>query len=174
MQHIPEPPGQAAGPAAAPPAERPAAKPADKPVGRPKVKVRGYLPAHQLSQQQVDNLHTIVETYGPDLHDPAAVEVLLVLLEVCHILDVPEPRMGQIFGERRLHGLETWGDIVPPKRRPPKLRRAWVWAPNSYQPKLYPIEEDGTICMYAKEPDEQPAGQPAGQPAEEPAEEQEQ
>ena len=64
--------------------------------------------------------------------------MLLVLLEICHILQLSDYRLGKIFGSR-LHDLETWGDIVPPKRRPPQLQRAWVWVPNTYQPRLYPI-----------------------------------
>ena len=123
-------------------------------VYRPKRLTRGLEPTNHLSQKQMKELQVIVGTYTPDLHDPAAVEVLLVLLEVCHILQLSEHRLGKIFGSY-LHALETWGDIVPPKRRPPQLRRAWVWVPNTYQPRLYPIGEDGTICIYAKEQDEQ-------------------
>jgi hypothetical protein len=124
--------------------------------------MRSYIPTNYLSQQQVGDLRTIVDTYIPDLHDPAAVEVLLVLLEVCHILEVSDYRMRKIFGARQLHALETWGDIVPPKRRPPQLRRAWVWVPNTYQPKLHPIAEDGTIRVYMA-PDDGAAGKGAGE-----------
>jgi hypothetical protein len=119
-------------------------------IYRPKRQAKGLEPTNHLSLQQVKALQAIVGTYTPDLHDPAAVEVLLVLLEVCHILQESEYRLGKIFGGY-LHALETWGDIVPPKRRPPQLQRAWVWVPNTYQPKLYPIAEDGTICIYAQE-----------------------
>ena len=43
----------------------------------------------------------------------------------------------------------------PPSSVPAELRRAWVWPSNTYQPKLYPIAEDGTIRIYAApEPDE--------------------
>jgi hypothetical protein len=123
-------------------------------VYRPKRLARGLEPTNHLSRQQVKEVQLIVGTYTPDLHDPAAVEVLLVLLEVCHILQLSEQRLGTIFGSY-LHALETWGDIVPPKRRPPQLQRAWVWVPNTWQPRLYPIGEDGTICIYAKEQDDE-------------------
>ena len=123
-----------------------------RPIARPKVQMRSYIPTNYLSPEQACDLHTIVNTYIPDLSDPAAVEVLLVLLEVCHILDISDYRMRQIFGARQLHALETWGDIVPPKQRPPALQRAWVWVPNTYQPKLYPIAEDGTIRIYSEPP----------------------
>ena len=117
-------------------------------VYRPKRRVRGLEATTHLSQKQVKELGMIAGTYMPDLHDPAAVEVLLVLLELCHILQLSDYRLAKIFGSR-LHDLETWGDIVPPKRRPPQLQRAWVWVPNTYQPRLYPIEADGTIQIYA-------------------------
>ncbi|MFN8466311.1 MAG: hypothetical protein U0X20_12210 [Caldilineaceae bacterium] len=120
---------------------------------QPKRQNRGLEQTNHLSQKQAKELQVIAGTYTPDLHDPAAVEVLLVLLEVCHILQLSEYRLGKIFGSH-LHALETWGDIVPPKRRPPQLQRAWVWVPNTYQPRLYPIGKDGTICIYPNEQDE--------------------
>ena len=120
-----------------------------KPPARPKVQMRSYIPTNYLAPEQLGALRTIVATYLPDLGDPAAVEVLLVLLEVCHILELSDYRLRQLFGARQLHALETWGDIVPPKQRPTELRRAWVWPSNTYQPKLYPIAEDGTIRLYA-------------------------
>ena len=142
---------------------RPKPQPAGgKPEARPKVQMRSYIPTNYLSADQLAALRTVVATYLPDLSDPAAVEVLLVLLEVCHILDLSDYRLRQIFGSRQLHALETWGDIVPPKQRPTELHRAWVWPSNTYQPKLYPIAEDGTIRIYAPpptsdEPDTPPA-----------------
>ena len=125
-------------------------------VYRPDRRNRGLEQTNHLSQNQAKELQVIAGTYTPDLHDPAAVEVLLVLLEVCHILQLSDYRLGKIFGSH-LHALATWGDIVPPKRRPPQLQRAWVWVPNTYQPRLYPIAADGTICIYPKEQDDQPS-----------------
>ncbi len=130
------------------------------PPARPKVQMRSYIPTNYLAPAQLGALRTIVATYLPDLSDPAAVEVLLVLLEVCYILDLSDYRMRQIFGARQLHALESWGDIVPPKQRPRELRRAWVWVPNTYQPKLYPIAEDGAIRIYAAPEPDAPADQP--------------
>ena len=130
---------------------------AAKAAPRPKVQMRSYIPTNYLSAEQLAALRTIVGTYLPDLSDPAAVEVLLVLLEVCHILDLSDYRLRQVFGSRQLHALETWGDIVPPKQRPSELRRAWVWPSNTYQPKLYPIAEDGTIRIYAAPEGDAPA-----------------
>ena len=116
-----------------------------------------YALKNQLNAEQAAQFAAIVTTYAPDLHDPAAVEVLLVVLEVCHILDLSDYRLRQIFGSRQLHALETWGDIVPPKQRPSELRRAWVWPSNTYQPKLYPIADDGTIRIYAAPEGDAPA-----------------
>ena len=131
-----------------------------RPVGRgrgPRSSSRGYEHTNHLTQEQAGAFRAIVDTYIPDLHDPAAVEVLLVLLEVCHILEVSDYRMRKIFGARQLHALESWGDIVPPKQRPPQLQRAWVWAPNTYQPKLYPIAADGAVHVYLREEPPAPA-----------------
>ena len=138
------------------------ASPAAKRQARPKVPMRSYIPTNYLNQQQAGDLRAIVDTYIPDLHDPAAVEVLLVLLEVCHILEVSDYRLRKIFDARHLHVLETWGDIVRPKRRPHQLQRAWVWVPNTYQPKLHPIAEDSTIHVYLAAEDEA-AGAEAGE-----------
>ena len=74
--------------------------------------------------------------------------MLLVVLEVCHILDLIPTVLEQIFGPRVLAVLETWGDLVPPRRRPGLVRRAWVWLPNQARPKLYPIADDGTIHVH--------------------------
>jgi hypothetical protein len=133
-------------------------------VYRPKRLTRGLEPTNHLGQQQAKELQVIVGTYTPDLHDPAAVEVLLVLLEVCHILELSEQRLQKLFGSY-LPALETWGDIIPPKRRPPQMRRAWVWVPNTYQPRLYPIGKDGTICIYAQEQDEETGVEPGEEQA---------
>jgi hypothetical protein len=102
---------------------------------------------NQLSVEQAGHFRTVVATYIPDMDDPAAVEVLLVLVEICHILDLLPSVMDQIFGTRLLRGLATWGDLIPPRRRPGIVRRAWVWLPNQPRPKLYCIENDDTIRL---------------------------
>jgi hypothetical protein len=113
----------------------------------------------RLSAAQLSAFQTMAGTYTPDLHDPAAVEVLLVLLEVCHVLNLSTHRLETIFGARTLYALETWGDIVPPKRRPPQLNRAWVWVPNRYGPQLFPIAADGAIWLYGCPPAREPAAE---------------
>jgi hypothetical protein len=120
-----------------------------KAAARPKVQMRSYIPTNYLSPEQARELAKVVDTCSPDLHDPAAVEVLLVLLAVCHILDISDYRLRQIFGSRQLHALEARGDIVPPKQRPAELRRAWVWVSNRARPTLYPIGADGAIHLHA-------------------------
>ena len=120
--------------------------PAAGPVmARPKLRHKRYPLMNQLSREQEGYFRTIANTYIPDMVDPAAVEVLLVLLEVCHILDLIPTVLARIFGARVLAALETWGDLVPPRRRPGLVRRAWVWLPNQARPRLYPLADDGTI-----------------------------
>jgi hypothetical protein len=102
---------------------------------------------NQLSAEQVGHFRTVANTYIPDMDDPAAVEVLLVVLEICQILDLLPAVVAEIFGERVLAALETWGDLVPPRRRQGLVRRAWVWLPNQPRPQLYGIEGDGTIRL---------------------------
>jgi hypothetical protein len=115
-------------------------------------RLRGSLPTRRFTTRQIEHLRMIINTLAHDLHDPATVEILLVLLEVFYTLDVSDYYLRKLYGARCLHALRTWGDIVPPKRRPPQLTRAWVWVPNRYQPKIYPIAEDGTLRIYDPPP----------------------
>ena len=125
-----------AGPAASPKLDR---------AARLKVRHKRYPLMNHLSAEQVGLFRAVANTYIPDMYDPAAVEVLLVLVEICHILDLIPTVLEQIFGVRVLAALETWGDLVPPRRRPGLVRRAWVWLPNQARPRLYPLADDGTI-----------------------------
>lgn len=100
---------------------------------------------NHLSLEQKQHLKEIIDTYTPDLHDPAAVEVLLVLLEVCHILDLLPCELNHLFTCRILDILDHYGDIVPPRQRPPAIRRAWVWLSNQAHPNLYRVSAKGTI-----------------------------
>jgi hypothetical protein len=75
-------------------------------------------------------------------------EVLLVLLEACRGLGVAEEGLAAVFGAGLLHALETWGDVVPPKRRPARLRRVWVWLPDALSPQVYPVGEEGAVRIY--------------------------
>ena len=126
------------------------AGPAASPLARPKLRHKRYPLMNQLSAEQVRLFRTIANTYIPDMYDPAAVEVLLVVLEICHILDLTPGSVARIFGARVLAALETWGDLVPPRRRPGVVRRAWVWLPNQARPGALPLEDDGTI--HVREP----------------------
>jgi hypothetical protein len=62
-----------------------------------------------LTDEQVEHLRSVAAVYIPDLRDPAAAEVLLVLLEVCRILRLSPERVARVFGERALTALEAWG-----------------------------------------------------------------
>jgi hypothetical protein len=105
-------------------------------------------PSSRLTRDQIERLHRIVTTYAPDLHDPAAVEVLLVLLEVCRIIEPAEEVQAAVFGLRLLEHLAAWGDAPAGRQRPAQLRRAWVWLPNEQSPQLLPIAGDGTVWVY--------------------------
>ena len=115
---------------------------------RPKARRPRYPLMNQLSPEQVGYFRTLVNTYIPDMYDGAAVEVLLVLVEVCHILDLLPTVMEEIFGPRCPPGPRHLGrphpPTPPPRPRPPR----WVWLPNQSRPQLYPIASDGTIQLY--------------------------
>ena len=107
-----------------------------------------YALKNQLSAGQAAQFEAIIATYAPDLHDPAAVEVLLVLREVCTILDFPLAELEQLFGARLLGALATWGDIVvSPKSRPAQVDRAWVWRVDRANPRPYRIDRKGFIYI---------------------------
>jgi hypothetical protein len=94
---------------------------------------------------QVEHFHAVAQTYVPDLDQPAAVEVLLVLVEVCHILDLPPVTMEQIFGANVLEALHTWADYIPTRRPHPGAQRAWVWMPGATRPLQARIGNDGAV-----------------------------
>jgi hypothetical protein len=136
----------------------------DPPRARPKLRNARYPMMNQLNIEQMAHFHEIAATYIPDMHELTAVEVLLVLLEICHILDIQPAAVEQIFGERVLRGLETWGDIVVPSTAGSKAaskapgqepRRAWVWIPGRIGPMPCRIDENGSICVYSNSDQEQ-------------------
>ena len=92
-----------------------------------------------LSVGQKQQFKCLIDTYTPDLHDPAAVEVLLVLLEICRILDLLPHEVDRLFTSRVLKALASYGDTAPPKARPSPIQRAWVWLSNQPQPELHQI-----------------------------------
>jgi hypothetical protein len=73
-------------------------------------------PVHaSLSAEQLQRLQALAGVYLADLHDPTAVEVLLILFEACRIVGLTEPRLAAIFGARGLHAVRAWGE-KPPRR----------------------------------------------------------
>lgn len=107
-----------------------------------------YALKNQLNAEQAAQFAAIVATYAPDLHDPAAVEVLLVLREVCTVLDFPQVELEQLFGARLLAALATWGDIVVGRERPAVLGdRVWVWRPGRANPRPYRIDRRGFVYV---------------------------
>ena len=112
-----------------------------------------YALKNQLNPDQAAQFAAIVATYAPDLHDPAAVEVLLVLREVCTVLDFPQAELEQLFGVRLLAALATWGDIVvAPNHHPLPTDRAWVWRPHHPNPRPYRIDRRGFIYVGLDDP----------------------
>ena len=105
-----------------------------------------------LSSEQQRQVRALVRTYTPDLHDPAAVEVLLILLEFCRILHLVPGDVEQLFGERVLARLRRWDGLIvyPPGRqpRPARLRRVWVWRPDRLAPQIYAVSAGGAIRIH--------------------------
>jgi hypothetical protein len=98
-----------------------------------------------LHQEQLSHLAEIAGTYSADTDDPTSLEVLLVLQEICHILEISHYEMISIFGKRTLHTLRTWGEHgdAAASQGP---RRVWIWWPNAPRPVLCKILDDGTIA----------------------------
>src|SRR6476659_4858613 len=85
---------------------------------------------NQLSPGQVRQFQSLAAVYRADLLDPAAWEALLLLLEICNILDLLPGVVTRIFGPGMRERLETWSGEIPSRRRPSEVRRAWVWLSN--------------------------------------------
>ena len=99
-----------------------------------------------LQQDQLSHISEIASTYSADTDDPTSLEVLLVLQEICHILEISHYEMVSIFGKRTLHTLRTWGSDHRDNGRPASPRRVWIWWPGSPRPALCKILDDGTIA----------------------------
>ena len=120
-----------------------------------------------LSVGQKREMQRLVAAYSPDVQgpahdpahypacDPAAVEVLLILLEVCHILDLLPSEIDHLFTPRVVKTLERWESAVVGARRPRGTGRAWVWLPNQARPQVRRIEAGGVLRV---EEGEQGAG----------------
>jgi hypothetical protein len=99
-----------------------------------------------LHQEQLSHIADIVGTYSADPDDPTSLEVLLVLQEICHILEIPHYELASIFGKRTLHALRTWGKANGSTQGTSGPRRVWIWWPNAPRPVLCRILDDGTIA----------------------------
>ena len=107
---------------------------------------------NQLSARQVAQFQSLAGIYRGDLLDPGAWETLLLLLEICNILDLLPTVIERIFGEGIRARVETWiGEIHPRHTHPPAAgehHRAWVWLSNEPRPRLYPIDAAGIIWLH--------------------------
>jgi hypothetical protein len=100
----------------------------------------------ELTQDQLSHISEIVSTYSSDTDDPTSLEVLLVLQEVCHILEISHYEMVSIFGKRTLHTLRTWGNDHRENGSTASPRRVWIWWPGSPRPALCKLLDDGTVA----------------------------
>jgi hypothetical protein len=121
---------------------RPLARPQAAPSSRYAIKTT-------LAPDVRDALAAIVGTYAPDLHDPAAVEVLLAVREVLTVLGLPIADLETLFGRRLLGALATWGDIIVPGpgHLPLPADRAWVWLPHWDHPRVHRRDRNGFIYV---------------------------
>jgi hypothetical protein len=90
-------------------------------------------------------MRAVVQTYVPDMDKSSAVEVLLVVLEVCHILELVPSVVEKIFGANVLECLETWGNFIPLRESTDCSHRAWVWMPGATRPLQARIDADGAV-----------------------------
>jgi hypothetical protein len=105
---------------------------------------------NQLSAHQVAQFQSLAAVYRAALLDPGTWEALLLLLEICKILDLLPTVVERIFGEGVRARVETWSGEIHPRRPPPPaagaIRRVWIWWPNAPGPVLCKILDDGTIA----------------------------
>ena len=57
-----------------------------------------------LDNEQLERLHTLTQFYIEELPDPDAQDVLVLLLDVCEILELAPEAMAAVFGPATL----TW------------------------------------------------------------------
>ena len=70
---------------------------------------------NQLSERQVAQFQSLAAIYRADLLDPGAWEALLLLLEICNILDLLPTVIERIFGEGIRARVETWSGGIHPR-----------------------------------------------------------
>lgn len=118
---------------------------------RPATRQRRCPQMNTLSRAQKEQFQALVRTYTPDLHDAVVVEVLLVLIEVCRILDLLPSDIEQLFSPSVLQRVRCWnGVIVQPLGRQTQqgqLQRVWVWRPEWGEPQVLPVAPSGTIRL---------------------------
>lgn len=120
---------------------------------RPTLRHKRYPLMNTLSAAQMQRIQRIIRLYRSDLDDPASVEVLTIILEMCRILDLLPSEVERLFTRRLLNRLEHWDSIIvyAPNQspHPAQLGRAWVWLPNHSAPQLVAVAPDGTTALYS-------------------------
>ena len=89
---------------------------------------------NQLSARQVAQFQSLAAIYRADLLDPAAWEALLLLLEICNILDLLPTVIERIFGEGIRDARRNLERRDPPAPPPIAGRRRASVAPGSGSP----------------------------------------
>ena len=120
-----------------------------QPAAQRAIRHKRYPLMNHLSVGQKQQLGRIIAAYRPDLHapapDPAAVEVLLILLEVCHILDLLPNEIDHLFTPPLCKALERWEGVVVGAPHSPGAGRVWVWLPDQPRPQVRRIEAGGLV-----------------------------
>jgi hypothetical protein len=130
-----------------------------------------------ISDEQYGQLRAIARAYAPDLPDPTAAEVMLMLYEVCQVLKLEDNEILNLFGRRVFGFLCHWGDrpLAPappftrgqfapkPAEGPAAVRpaRVWVWPPDAAGPCFgLLVDENGVAYVRGQQERRAPGEQP--------------
>lgn len=122
-----------------------------------------------ISDEQYNQLRAIARAYAPDLPDPIAAEVLLMLYEVCQVLQIDDKEIIRLFGRRVFGFLCHWGErplapappftagqyAPPPAQGPAAARpaRVWVWPQDAAGPRFGLLNDESGIA-YLRAPEQ--------------------
>lgn len=131
-----------------------------------------------VSDEQYNQLRAVARAYAPDLPDPVAAEVLLMLYEVCQVLKLEDREILNLFGRRVFGFLCHWGDRPAAPVGPftagqfaPKPAcgaaaerpaRVWVWPPDALGPAFGLLDDAGKVA-YLRTPEGGGAHWPGGE-----------
>jgi hypothetical protein len=115
-----------------------------------------------ISDEQYAQLRAIARAYAPDLPDPTAAEVMLMLYEVCQVLQMETGEIINLFGRRVFGFLCHWGDRPVAPAPPftagqfvPRLphgdaaqrpARVWVWPATAVEPRFGLLKDESAVA----------------------------